>query len=157
MISKSLYLGSSLVSKSNSEGPVQQVAACGHRPVFFTCVPGWLKWIRGEKEPAVIHSKQLFLLLAGRKEDSAQTLGFSRQPECTSSPLWKSNSNPPLKSLDMQVLARLPGVLRLQGPEQALASLSSPDERCYSFCFPDDEISHFLGSLFIESAAHIQG
>lgn len=40
--------------------------------------------------------------------------------------------------------------------QRALAPFSSPDERCYSFCFSDYEISHFLGSLFIESAAHMQ-
>lgn len=28
--------------------------------------------------------------------------------------------------------------------------------RCYSFCFSDYEISHFLGSLFIESSACMQ-
>lgn len=39
---------------------------------------------------------------------------------------------------------------------RALAPFSSTDERCYSFCFSDYEISHFLGSLFIESAAHMQ-
>ena len=40
--------------------------------------------------------------------------------------------------------------------QQVLAPFSSTKERCYSFCFSDYEISHFLGSLFIESSAHMQ-
>lgn len=131
----------------------QQVAACGHRPVFSSCVPSW---IRGEKEPAVIHSKQLFLLLAGRK-DSAQRLGFSSQPERTSSSLWKSNPNPSPEQPRHAGFGEVAWSPSTAGPRAGSASLSSPDERCYSFCFPDDEISHFLGSLFIESAAHMQG